>query len=469
MKFESIILKKASMAILLVFTLSACMQEDLIEEQSETVAFGMVGESSATLPGGPNSSNNTKVSDSQIVVRYKDPNITEPQKQAIRALQQEQYHFIITQVQTCNCDLKDLELWTIDTSNPAFLGIEDVLQNLRNNEDEGDMAGDHQFFFSVTSVEVPCKNNNEGIYSWLAPENEDDLNIAIIDTGLDYDFLPRPLLNDSGNNPTCTDEISGYDFVNGDNDPMDDHYHGTLVSQVIIQSLDARQVPFQLIPLKAFNNKGRGDYFNVACAIRYILERGDVDLVNMSFGWDEVEYANIMKKMMDEMSEQTLFVASAGNNGRNTDTDGDGHFPSSYESDNLLTVAGYSPATGPLSTVPHYDGNGRLLGIEVDPYSNFGQFSIDLAAPFVHNITMRQCGEEGTMEEVVTRVGGTSYSAPFVVARAGYLLYQNRNSVPGQLKTATVRTGFVAPGLANQLSQDIAISSNMNQAGPVSY
>lgn len=469
MKFDSTIFKKASLAILLVFTLSACMQEDLMEEQANIINVGGGNSNNAMLSNTPNSTNNTTVSKSQIVVKYKNPNITEPQKQAIRGLQQELGHFIITQVETCNCDLKDLELWTITPSSSAFIGIEDILKSMKNNEEEGDMAGDHQFFFNVSTVRTPCKSIAEGIHSWLAPANPNDLKVAIIDTGLDYDFLPRPLLHDSSDDPICNEGISGWDFVNNDNDPMDDHYHGTLVSQVIVKSMDARQVPFQLIPLKAFNDKGRGNYFDVACAIRYILEKGDIDLVNMSFGWDEVQYANIMKNMMDEMSETTLFVASAGNNGRDTDSQGDGHFPSSYESDNLLTVAGYSPATGPLNTVPHHNGTGQLIGIEVDPFSNFGQYSIDLAAPFVHNITMSQCGEEGFIEEVVTRVGGTSYSAPFVVSRAGYYLWQDQTSTPAKLKAETVSSGYVAPGLANKLSQNIAISNNINQYVPISY
>ncbi|MEL7147532.1 MAG: S8 family serine peptidase, partial [Bacteroidota bacterium] len=346
MKFDSSIFKTAYLAVLLTFTLSSCMQEDLLDGGPETIKVSPAQSNNTTNTTTNN--NNTIISTTQIVVRYKDPNITEPQKQAIRAAKQELYQFIITNVETCNCDLKDLELWTIDTSHPNFIGIEDVLKNMENDEDEGDMVGNHQFFFNLTTVETPCTEVKEGITSWLAPSNPDEINIAIIDTGIDYNFLPRPLLHGSSNDQTCIDEITGWDFVNNDNDPMDDHYHGTLVSQVVIKSMDAHNVPFQLIPLKAFNDKGRGDYFNVACAIRYILEKGDVDIVNMSFGWDEVRYASIMKQMMDEMSESTLFVASAGNNGRNTDHQGDGHFPSSYESSNMLTVAGYSPRSGPL-------------------------------------------------------------------------------------------------------------------------
>ena len=69
----------------------------------------------------------------------------------------------------------------------------------------------------------------------------DDAVVAVIDTGIDYthpdldaniwvnpDEIADNGLDDDGNG--FIDDVHGYDFVNEDNDPLDDNFHGTHVA-----------------------------------------------------------------------------------------------------------------------------------------------------------------------------------------------------------------------------------------------
>jgi subtilisin family serine protease len=68
--------------------------------------------------------------------------------------------------------------------------------------------------------------------------------VGVIDTGIDYNHpdlaanvftnpgeIPGNGIDDEGNG--YIDDVHGYDFVNGDSDPLDDHYHGSHVSGTI--------------------------------------------------------------------------------------------------------------------------------------------------------------------------------------------------------------------------------------------
>lgn len=63
-------------------------------------------------------------------------------------------------------------------------------------------------------------------------ENKGEKVIAVVDSGVDY---THPDLKNAmwHNNTTVLDGLYGYDFVNNDNDPMDDNEHGTHCAGII--------------------------------------------------------------------------------------------------------------------------------------------------------------------------------------------------------------------------------------------
>jgi subtilisin family serine protease len=103
------------------------------------------------------------------------------------------------------------------------------------------------------------------------------VNIAIIDSGIDYS---HPDLNDN--------YAGGYDFVNGDTDPMDDDGHGTHVAG-IVAALDNNIGVVGVAPnaslhaLKVLNEEGVGYMSDVVLAIQWATVN-EIQVINMSLG-----------------------------------------------------------------------------------------------------------------------------------------------------------------------------------------
>lgn len=122
---------------------------------------------------------------------------------------------------------------------------------------------------SVPFIEAPVASLQQQGSSWqnapyLAGEN---IDVCIIDSGIDY------------NHPAFQNNyVDGYDFVNNDNDPMDDHFlgHGTAIAG-IVASQDAKHTGVapaaNLYIAKAIDQNGVGTIADVTAALRWCLER----------------------------------------------------------------------------------------------------------------------------------------------------------------------------------------------------
>ena len=205
-----------------------------------------------------------------------------------------------------------------------------------------------------------------------------DVLVGVIDSGVDYTHpdlrdniwtnpgeIAGNGIDDDGNG--YVDDVHGYDFVNDDGDPLDDDGHGTHVAGTIAakgnNDIGVVGVNWnaQIAAIKFLDETGFGSTFNAIKAIEYAIAIG-ADLTNNSWGGGGDEPA--LRDAIAAAGEQgQLFIASAGNEGTNTDEFP--AYPSSYDLDNIISVA----AT---------DSNDRLAG-----FSNFGANTVDLAAPGV--------------------------------------------------------------------------------------
>jgi len=454
MKFNTITRKNAIIACFLsLFFTTACMEETL--NDGEFADLDVLPNAASAINGN---SSGSQVSPNQIVVRFKDATLTETEKSVIRNEYKERYHFDIIEIETCNCNITDIELWTLNTALSGFTTIEELLKGLKNNEGEGDMKGERLITIIIKNDSTMRPYNDFQLEDRVVETNDPEaINIAIIDTGFDYDYLASPMLYNSMLDPTCDNEISGWDFANNDNNPEDDNGHGTLVRQVIGDHLVRKNVPHQFISLKAFNAEGRGSNFKVACALKYVVNNQNINIANMSFGWDNISNATIIKDLMAEMEDRTLLVASAGNDGVDTDIAGSEHFPSGFDSPNLLTVAGYTNVPGSAISI---DINGRMRGARLHDHSNFGNQSIDVAAPFRFNLYLKSGNTW-----VLASINGTSYGTGFASARAAELLY-GLNQRPTALRSSVMASGYFAPDLLGQLVDNAALGGAINTAQP---
>lgn len=152
-----------------------------------------------------------------------------------------------------------------------------------------------------------------------------DIRVAILDTGIDY---------------THSDLIDqylpiGYDFANDDDDPFDDHGHGTHVAGTIAASIDngkgiAGMADVSIFAEKILDVNGSGYYSQAILGIEHAIENGATILSN---SWGGTAYSTLLEDAVNyAVDNGALFIAASGNDDENIP-----HYPASYE--NAISVA----------------------------------------------------------------------------------------------------------------------------------
>ena len=262
--------------------------------------------------------------------------------------------------------------------------------------------------------------------------------IGVIDSGIDYTHpdldaniwvnpneTPGNNFDDDGNG--YVDDVRGWDFVNNDNDPMDDNGHGTHVAGTIGAEGDngsgvvGVNWNVRLMPLKFLAANGSGDIANAISAVLYAAKfKSDganvVRITNNSWGGGRKSSA-----MQDAIANSgSLFVAAAGNGGTNQLA-----YPAGYNNVNVLSVA----AT---------DHNDNLA-----TFSNYSSNWVDLAAPGVNIVSTYKGGQYRSLN-------GTSMASPHVAGAAGLVLAGSPGLSVAQLKAQLMDTVDQVPSLAGK-------------------
>ncbi len=210
--------------------------------------------------------------------------------------------------------------------------------------------------------------------AWEVTTGSSNVIVAVLDTGLDYtlaEFAGRVL--------------PGHDYVNNDDDPIDDNGHGTAITGIIAANANNHLAVAgmdwhcRILPCKISDADGDSRYSWHAEAIYDAIDRG-AKVFNFSGGGDTdsmtlqaaIDYAN---------SRGAIYVTITHNDGRGVIT-----FPGRLPQ--CITVGGSLQ-------------NDRWAG-----FSNWGP-AIDLIAPADNVFTVNIGG-------VVGPAGGTSSAAPCV-------------------------------------------------------
>lgn len=273
--------------------------------------------------------------------------------------------------------------------------------------------------------------------------------VAVLDTGIDYrhtDISPNVWLNemelngvdgvdDDGNG--YIDDVRGWDFVNNDPFPLDDHGHGTMVASIIAAATGntkgiAGVMPDgQVMALKVLDIAGIGLLSDAIEALEYAIDKG-VRISNNSWGYSEIlpeelaDHNALFDTMAAAQENNHLLVAAAGNDSINTDLAP--HYPSSFELDNIISVG----ATNNID--------------ELAWFSSFGNTSVDIAAPGEAIISVHMLFA-GFLEDY-NWGSGTSMAAPHVSGVAGLVLEMQPGLSYQQIKDRILSTARVLPGLA---------------------
>src|SRR5690606_8746503 len=123
----------------------------------------------------------------------------------------------------------------------------------------------------------------------------------------------------SNNGDTYVDDLVGWNFIDNNNRPLDNHGHGTHIAGVIgamanngvgIAGLSWNAL---LVPLKFMNSGNDGSVSSVIAAIDYAVDMG-TPVSNNSWGGEE--HSEALREAIERARDHGhIFVAAAGNGG----------------------------------------------------------------------------------------------------------------------------------------------------------
>lgn len=252
--------------------------------------------------------------------------------------------------------------------------------------------------------------------AWEVTTGSSNTIVAVIDTGVDYNHPDLaaniwnnvaevgglPGVDDDGNG--YVDDFHGYDFANNDNNPMDDHSHGTHVAGTVAalgnNGIGVTGVAWdaQIMAVKFLDAQGNGTTANAVEAIDYAVDNGAV-IANASWGGNEPFSQTMYDAIAAAGEADQVFVAGAGNGnfiGIGQDNDFNPFYPASFDLDNIISVA----------AIDHV-GNRAI-------FSNYGATSVDIGAPGVNILSTKPGSSYQTLS-------GTSMATPHVTGVAALL------------------------------------------------
>jgi thermitase len=172
--------------------------------------------------------------------------------------------------------------------------------------------------------------------AWDIEKGSADTVIAVVDTGVNYnheDLVGKVIL--------------GYDYVNGDADPIDDQGHGTAMAGLIAantnNSLGIAGICWdcKVLAIKSMGSDGTGTTWNVAQGITYAVTHG-AEVINLSLGGPGSD-STMEDAISTAYAQNIVVVAAAGN--ENTDAY---HYPAALP--HVLSVAATDQTDGRLSS-----------------------------------------------------------------------------------------------------------------------
>jgi subtilisin family serine protease len=308
--------------------------------------------------------------------------------------------------------------------------------------------------------------------AWDQETGDPEVVIAVIDTGIALehpDLAPNIWVN-AGEIPGngidddvngYIDDVNGWDVIDDDNLPTGgshgSHVAGTIAAATnngigvsgICGGFGAADPGCSIMPIRFLDDDGFGDLGGELEAIEYAIDN-DADVINASFGggeWSELE-----RDAFAAAGEAgILSVAAAGNDSLDNDMalftgfGGSPAYPASYNLPEILSVAAsnhhdrYAYDTGCVE----HDGRSRAQCA----FSNFGRYSVDIAAPGVDvTSTVPPDGYETW--------NGTSMAAPHVSGVAGLILSMDQDATPEETKNR----------ILNGADRDVPLNRTMHTA-----
>lgn len=249
--------------------------------------------------------------------------------------------------------------------------------------------------------------------------------VAVIDTGLfvnHEDLTGRVWVNsdevpsngrDDDNNGYI-DDYNGYNFVDNNSNIADTHGHGTGISSIIAANTNNNKGMAgvnwnaSIMPLKALDSAGGGEFDDVIRAIRYAADNG-ARVINMSFG-SPSDDSSLASAVNYAVSKNVVIVAASGNAGASTV-----YYPGAYTE--VISVGSVNRSN------------------QISSFSNYGT-NLDLVAPGEDIVVATQSGT------FYAEAAGSSFASAEIAGIAALLIAHRPTLRPSEVDTILKTTAF---------------------------
>ncbi|WKZ56542.1 MAG: S8 family peptidase [Bdellovibrionota bacterium] len=309
-----------------------------------------------------------------------------------------------------------------------------------------DVEPNDPYFFNTWGLHNSGDVDINAPAAWDITTGSRAVAVGVIDTGIltshpdlsaniwtNPDEIPENGLDDDGNG--YIDDIHGINAITNSGLLIDDHGHGTHVAGTIgAEGDNGRGLPgvswaVTLIGAKFLSANGSGSTANAVKCVDYLtalkLLKG-IDIVASNNSWGGGGYSIALHQAIQRAhAAGILFVAAAGNNGR--DNDAIPRYPTGYDVDNIISVASLQKA-GTLSS-----------------FSNYGATSVDIAAPGSAIVS-------SYLNNNYASLSGTSMAAPHVSGLLALMRSVDGVSTHTELRNRLFMTVRTLDALAGKVS-----------------
>lgn len=280
------------------------------------------------------------------------------------------------------------------------------------------------------------------------------ITIGIIDTGIDY---THPSLGgcarEQFESGTCAKVVGGHDWVDDDNDPMDEHFHGTHVAGIAAGNGTLRGVApdAHLFALRVLDADGFGSTADVIRAIEWSTDpNGDgdfsdrLDVINLSLGAPGGSPDSPDSLAADAATDAgVVVVVAAGNAGPDATTIG-----SPGASRKAITVG----ASDKADAIADFSSRGPVFsGGESIPKPDLVAPGVGICAAKLSTSQRRTCRDSAH-----TSLSGTSMATPHVTGVVALMKQARPDASPTLIKALLKDTSVK---LRDESGASIALSA----------
>ncbi|MEH2129657.1 MAG: S8 family peptidase [Nostoc sp.] len=284
-----------------------------------------------------------------------------------------------------------------------------------------------------TFADVPdLGGNNWGANLIKAPEawaqgyTGKGVVVAVVDTGVDYNHEdlkdniwtnPKEIAGNAKDNDGngYANDIHGWNFVDNNNNVLDDNGHGTHVSGTIAGENNNYGVTgiaydAKIMPVKVLDDSGSGSYISIAKGIRYAVDNG-ANVINLSLGGGSSN-RTLESAINYASSKGVIVVMAAGNDGSSSPA-----YPARYASKSGIAVGA------------------------VDSNNNMADFSNRSGTNEISYVTAPGVNIYSSVpNNQYATYSGTSMAAPHVAGVVALMLSANHNLTDAQVRQIVTET-----------------------------